>query len=112
MLIQQDEEFTKSNSTGFENLFKTHSLAINRHHHPIVLMRKSRAKITFHTLCKDGRVMYMANRQGELSSTNHLDSDAVERSVRARLDYLTKPSDISHLTKFWNYNFGFCDIFV
>ncbi len=29
--------------------------------------------------------------------------------VRARLDCLTKPSDISHLTKFWNCNFGFCD---
>ncbi len=29
--------------------------------------------------------------------------------VRARLDCFTKPSDISHLTKFWNLNFGFCD---
>ncbi len=34
------------------------------------------------------------------------------KQVRARLDCLTKPSDISHLTKLWNLNFGFCDKFM
>ncbi len=34
-------------------------------------------------------------------------NDCEKTLLRARLDCLTKPSDISHLTKFWNLNFVF-----